>query len=83
MPFARTAGIIQLDAATQPMSRIACAPCDRLVLSTMDELFSAEGKVSGSRMLVSFVVYNKRLRVYIASSFTQFLPQQAGRHLGV
>ena len=75
MPFAQTAGIIQLDAVSQPVSRIACAPCDRLALSTMDELFSAEGKVSGSRMLVSFVVYNKRLRVYIASSFIQFLAQ--------
>ena len=49
MPFARTAGIIQLDVVTQRMSRIACAPCDRLALSTFEKLFSAEGKVSGSR----------------------------------
>ena len=80
MPFARTAGIIQLDVVTQRMSRIACAPCDRLALSTMEELFSAEGKVSGSRMLVSFVVYNKRLRVYVASSFIQFLAVKSLEH---
>ena len=49
MPFAQTAGIIQLDAVSQPVSRVACAPCDRLALSTMDELFSAKVKVSGSR----------------------------------
>ena len=54
MPFSRTAGIIQLEAVTQPMSRTACAPCDRLALSTMDELFSAEVKVSGTQFRCSF-----------------------------
>ncbi len=49
MPFAGTVWIIQLDAVNQPMSRFACAPCDRLALSTFDGPFSAEVKVSGTR----------------------------------
>ena len=60
MPFARTAGIIQLDAVTHPMSRIACAPCDRLALSNLEELFSVEVKVSGSQFRWSFASVNNR-----------------------
>ena len=41
------------------MSRTACASCDRLALSTMDELFSAEVKVSGSRFRWSFASVNQ------------------------
>ena len=59
MPFAQTAGIIQLEAVTQPMSRTTCASCDRLALSTLDRLISAEVKVSGSWLRWSFASENQ------------------------
>ena len=69
MPFARTAGIIQLDAASQHMSRSACAPCDRLALSNLEELFSVEVKVSGSQFCSSFGPSRNRFRRHKGTGF--------------
>ena len=79
MPFARTAGIIQLDAVTHPMSRIACAPCDRLALSTMDELFSVEVKLSGSRFRWSFASERNWMQTERSSGFDVPLTPAAER----
>ena len=79
MSFARTAGISQLDAVTQLMSCTACALCDRLTLSTMDELFSAKVKVSGSWFRWSFASERNWMQTERSSGFDVPLTPAAER----